>query len=81
MRNEAIQQTDGTWAVYINGGCKAHHLTLSQVSEQFEGLKFTILSARELGVGEQRNNYGTPSITAIMESLVPKGICKALIVR
>ena len=62
MRNEAIQQTDGTWAVYINGGCKAHHLTLSQVSEQFEGLKFTILSARELGVGEQRNNYGTPSI-------------------
>ena len=47
MRNEAIQQTDGTWAVYITGGCKAHHLTLSQVSEQFEGLKFTILPARE----------------------------------
>jgi len=62
MRNEAIQQTDGTWAVYINGGCKAHHLTLSQVSEQFEGLKFTILSARELGAGEQRNSYGTRSI-------------------
>ena len=32
---DATQQTDGTWAVYVDSECVAHHLSLCQVYELF----------------------------------------------
>ena len=42
------QLSDGTWVVFFNGVCQAHHLNLCQVYDRFPGPKtFTLISARE----------------------------------
>ena len=35
LLSNATQQTDGTWAVYVDSECVARHLSLYQVYELF----------------------------------------------